>query len=56
MNRNNIIYPSSYEDVSYNVCLGIIIGACLYIILSILILIIIKISIEEDINNTTTII
>ena len=57
MNRNNRVYPSSQEeDINYNVCLGIIIGSCIYIIITVLILIFIKISIEEDINNTTSII
>lgn len=55
MNRNSRVYPS-YEDITYNICLGIIIGSCIYIIITILILILIKISVEEGINNTSGII
>jgi len=41
------------DDITYNICIGIIIGSCIYIILTILILLLIKIGIEEEINNIT---
>ncbi len=48
------VYPNNYnpDDHTYNICVGIIFGSCIYIIISILILILIEISIEENKNIT----
>ena len=57
MGLNNRVHPINHDtsDITYNVCIGVIIGSCFYIIITILILILIKINIEEDINNSTKI-
>ena len=55
-NRNTVhSINRDISDITYNLCIEVVIGGCIYIIMTVLILILIKISIEEDINNSTKI-